>query len=117
MNLRSLHHPKAVMAFDCLLAVGPEHARVFAEAGWTKSQLIARLHELLLIPTKELVRGADGVAEGVPDSIQAEALPKFRPGGILVVYCGGEAGLFSAMIGGWVTGEMGSQPVIKEIAG
>ena len=62
MNLRSLHHPKAVMAFDCLLAVGPEHARVFAEAGWSKSQLIARLHELLLIPTKELVRGADGVA-------------------------------------------------------
>ena len=117
MNLRSLHHPKAVMAFDCLLAVGPEHARVFAEAGWSKSQLIARLHELLLIPTKELVRGADGVAEGVPDSIQAEALPKFRPGGILVVYCGGEAGLFSAMIGGWVTGEMGSQPVIKEIVG
>jgi hypothetical protein len=42
-------------------------------------------------------------------------LPKFRPGGILVVHCGGGAGLFSAMIGGWVTGEMGSQPVLQEI--
>ena len=117
MNLRSLHHPKAVMAFDCLLAIGPEHARVFSEAGWTKKDLLARLHELLLIPTEELVRGAGGVAEGVPETIQAKALPKFRPGGILIVHCGGEAGLFSAMIGGWVTGEMGSQPVVKEITG
>ena len=46
----------------------------------------------------------------------AEAtLPKFRPGGILIVYCGGGAGLFSAMIGGWVNGELGSQPVLREI--
>ncbi|MCH2186471.1 thioredoxin [Myxococcota bacterium] len=117
MNLRSLHHPKAVMAFDCLLAIGPEHARVFSEAGWDKKDLLARLHELLVIPTEELVRGAGGVAEGVPENVQAKALPKFRPGGILIVHCGGEAGLFSAMIGGWVTGEMGSQPVVKEITG
>lgn len=114
-NLRSLHHPKAVLAFDCLLAVGPEHARVFAEAGWTKQQLVTRLHELLVIPKSELVRGAGGIAEGIPEEAPVVALPKFRPGGILVVHCGGEAGLFSAMIGGWVTGEMGSQPVVKEI--
>ena len=36
-------------------------------------------------------------------------------GGILIVFCGGGAGLFSAMIGGWVTGEMGSQTVAREI--
>ncbi len=115
VNLRSLHHPKAVLAFDCLLAVGPEHARVFAEAGWSKQQLVERLHELLVIPKAELVRGAGGIAEGIPEKAPAEALPKFRPGGILVVHCGGEAGLFSAMIGGWVTGEMGSQPVVQEV--
>lgn len=117
VNLRSLHHPKAVMAFDCLLVVGPEHARVFAEAGWTKQQLIERLHALLVIPKSELVRGAGGIAEGIPESVPVDALPKFKPGGILVVHCGGEAGLFSAMIGGWVNGEMGSQPVVKEIEG
>ena len=115
VNMRTLHHPKAVMAFDCLLAVGPEHARVFAEAGWSKEQLTKRLHELLLIPKAELVRGAGGIAEGIPDSVPAEALPKFRPGGILIVHCGGEAGLFSAMLGGWVTGAVGSLPVMKEI--
>jgi hypothetical protein len=115
VNLRSLHHPKAVLAFDCLLAVGPEHARVFAEAGWSKARLVERLHELLVIPRAELVRGAGGIAEGIPESVSAEALPKFKPGGILVVHCGGEAGLFSAMIGGWVSGEMGSQPVLREV--
>ncbi|MBW2385183.1 MAG: thioredoxin family protein [Deltaproteobacteria bacterium] len=115
VNLRTLHHPKMVLAFDCLLAIGPEHARVFEEAGWSKEQLVARLHELLVIPKQELVRGAGGIAEGMPEDLPVPTLPKFRPGGILVVHCGGEAGLFSAMIGGWVTGEMGSQPVLREI--
>ncbi len=114
-NLRTLIHPKLVMAFDCILAIGPEHARVFSEAGWTKERLVARLHELLMIPTTELVRGAGGMAEGVPPEVSAPALPKFRPGGILLVYCGGDAGLFSTMIGGWVTGEVGSQPTLREI--
>ena len=114
-NLRTLIHPKLVMAFDCVLAIGPEHARVFSEAGWSKEQLTARLHELLMIPTPELVRGAGGMSEGVPVDVSAPALPKFRPGGLLIVYCGGDAGLFSSMIGGWVTGEVGSQPTLREI--
>jgi len=113
--LRTLHHPKLLMAFDCVLAVGPEHARVFAEAGWSREQLTQRLHELLLIPGSEFVRGAGGIAEGLPEQLADAALPKFRPGGILVVHCGGSAGLFSEVIGGWVNGEAGSQPVHREI--
>jgi len=115
--LRTLHHPKLVLAFDCLLAIGPEHARVFREAGWSRSQLTGRLHELLRIPGSELARGAGGIAEGIPLASGAEAsqVPKFRPGGILLVHCGGGAGLFSAMMGGWVTGAEGSQPVVQEI--
>jgi hypothetical protein len=113
--LRTLHHPKLPLAFDCLLAVGPEHARVFSEAGWDKARLVARLHELLQLPGGELVRGAGGIAEGVPQKLADATLPKFRPGGLLIVHCGGRAGLFSAMIGGWVTGDMGSQPVLREI--
>jgi hypothetical protein len=113
--LRTLHHPKLLMAFDCVLAVGPEHARVFAEAGWSREQLAERLHELLQIPGSEFVRGADGIAEGLPEQLANATLPKFRPGGILIVHCGGTAGLFSAIIGGWVNGEAGSQPVHREI--
>jgi hypothetical protein len=115
VNLRTVHHPKAVMAFDCVLVIGPEHARVFHRAGWDKAQLVSRLHELLMIPGSELVRGAGGIAEGLPEHVRDATLPKFRPGGILIVHAGGRAGLFSAIIGGWVGGEMGSQPVIQEI--
>ncbi len=115
VNMRTVHHPKLVLGFDCLLVIGPEHARVFAQAGWDKARLCARLHELLAIPGSELVRGADGIAEGLPKSIEGATLPKFRPGGILIVHCGGRAGLFSAIIGGWLGGAQGSQPVIQEI--
>jgi hypothetical protein len=113
--LRTLHHPKLVLGFDCLLAVGPEHARVFREAGWSRERVLARLHDLLRIPGAELVRGAGGIAEGLPESVRDSTLPKFRPGGILLLHCGGAAGLFSAMIGGWANGPLGSQPVWREI--
>ena len=113
--LRALHHPKLVLAFDCLLAVGPEHARLFREAGWSREHLQARLADLLRISGEELVRGAGGIAEGLPEGARNATLPKFRPGGLLLVHCGGEAGLFSAMIGGWAGGALGSQPVVREV--
>ena len=113
--LRTLHHPKLPLVFDCILAVSPEHARVFADAGWDKKRLLDRLHALLQLPGSEIVRGAGGIAEGVPENLAGATLPKFRPGGLLLVHCGGRAGLFSAMIGGWANGATGSAPVIREI--
>jgi hypothetical protein len=115
VNLRTLHHPKLVIAFDAMLAIGPEHSRIFRAAGWSKQRLAERLHELLLIPGAELVQGAGGIAEGMPESVKDATIPKFRPGGILIVHCGGGAGLFSAIIGGWAGGAMGSQTVWNEI--
>ena len=56
-----------------------------------------------------MARGAGGIAEGVRRSTRD--LPKFRPGGLLVAHAGGDAGLFSAIIGGWVSGPAGSSPV------
>jgi len=115
VNLRTLHHPKLVMAFDAMLAIGPEHSRIFRAAGWSKQKLAEHLHELLLIPGAELVQGAGGIAEGLPEAVKDATLPKFRPGGILIVHCGGGAGLFSAIIGGWAGGAIGSQTVWNEI--
>jgi hypothetical protein len=103
------------MAFDCILAIGPEHARVFAEAGWSKAQIVERLGALLQAPGAQLIRGAGGMTEGLPEHLRDATLTKFRPGGLLIVHCGGRAGLFSAMIGGWANGAMGSQPVMREI--
>ena len=51
----------------------------------------------------------------MPAHLANATLPKFRPGGLLVVHCGGGAGLFSSIIGGWANGEVGSAPVCREI--
>ena len=113
--LRTVAHPKLVMAFDAMLVVSPEHARVFRDDGWTRQRLIDELDALLQLPGAELVRGADGIEEGLPEGFASATLPKFRPGGLLVAHAGGTAGLFSAIIGGWVNGETGSQPVTREV--
>ena len=113
--LRVVMHPKLVIGADAMLVVSPEHARVFRIAGWSKARLRAELDELLALPGSELVRGAGGIAEGIPERLAGATLPKFRPGGLLIVHAGGTAGLFSAVIGGWVSGAIGSEPVTREI--
>lgn len=114
--LRTVCHPKLAIVTDAFLVVSPEHARVFKEAGWSKARLKEELHNLLLLPGSDLVRGANGIAEGMPEKYAKATLPKFRPGGLNIVHAGGKAGLFSAIIGGWVgSGPRGSQPVSQEI--
>ena len=115
VSLRSLYHPKLVTRYGCLLAIGPEHARVFGRAGSGKDHLLATLHELLQVPEDELVPGAGGIAEGLPVDQVDGAVPKFRPDELLIVHCGGAAGMFSVMIGGWLTGSRGSQPVCRRV--
>jgi hypothetical protein len=104
-----------VLAFDALVVIGPEHARVFADAGWDRQRLNDELQARLQIPGNELVRGANGIAEGIPAHLENATLPKFAADGLLLAYAGGGAGLFSAIIGGWARGEIGSQPVTKEV--
>jgi hypothetical protein len=115
-GLQSMHHPKLVLGFDAILVMGPEHARVFADAGWGREQIVAGISEHLNRPGSELVRGADGMAEGLPEAFaDAPFLPKFRPGGLMLAYAGGGAGLFSEIIGGWANGDVGSKPVTRAV--
>jgi hypothetical protein len=113
--LRSVVSPKSAMAFDAFLVVSPEHGRVFREAGWSKARLRQELDGLLALDGAELVRGAGGILEGLPDGFARSTVPKFRPGGLLIAHAGGRAGLFSAIIAGWVSGATGSEPVTKEV--
>lgn len=113
--LRTVAHPKLLMGFDAVLVVSPEHARVFRDAGWSRERLVEELDSVLQIHGSEVVRGAGGIAEGLPETFLDTTLPKFRPGGLLIVHAGGTAGLFSAIIGGWVNGAAGSQPVTMEV--
>ena len=103
------------LAFDAAVVLSPEHLRVFRGAGWSKARLRERLAELTLLPPGATTRGAHGIAEGMPDGFDAVELPKFRDGGLLLFTAGGGAGLFSAVIGGWASGSMGSQPVTRRI--
>ena len=114
--LRVVDHPKLAMAGDAVLVVSPDHCRVFLEAGWSKARLREELERLLLLPADEMLVGAGGIAEGLPASLAGKTIPKFRPGGLLIVRAGGGAGLFSAIIAGWAaSGPVGSVPVTKEI--
>ncbi|HEX5095612.1 MAG TPA: thioredoxin, partial [Acidimicrobiia bacterium] len=113
--LRTVAHPKNVIIWDAVLVVSPEHGRVFRDAGWTKARLREELDTLLQIPGEEFVRGAGGIAEGMPEGFREMTLPKFRDGGLLIVHAGGGAGLFSGIIGGWASGAVGSAPVTHPI--
>jgi hypothetical protein len=115
LGLRGVHHPKLPLGFDAILIIGPDHARVFAEAGWSRERLLEELEKDLQLSGAEIVQGAGGIAEGVPESMRDKTIPCFRPGGILIVHAGGGAGLFSAIIGGWANGDTGSQPITREI--
>jgi hypothetical protein len=115
-RLRSSGHPKLVMGMGAMLIVSPEHARVFAAAGWTKARLRAELDRLLMIPGDELARGAGGIEEGMPAAMVAgRSIPKFAPRDLAIVHAGGSAGMFSAILEGWVSGERGSQLTTQEV--
>jgi hypothetical protein len=119
MALENVATPRLRLAFDAMLLVGPEHGRIFKEAGWTRAQVQQRLHELTHSPAGELVRGAGGSPEGLePHWVSDPAMPvaKFAaPDRILIAYAGGDAGLFSMVFGGWAAGEIGSAPVTRSI--
>ncbi len=115
-SLKAIHSVKLAPACDALVVVCPEHHRTFRNAGWSKQRLYEELYRLCEIPGEELVAGARGIAEGGPPSLAGKRVNKFRPGGLLLVRAGGEAGMFSGIIGGWSAGgDLGSNPVTREV--
>jgi hypothetical protein len=117
--LESVAHPKQRLAWDALLVIGPEHGRLFREAGWDRARVREELFRLTTSPAGELVRGAGGSPEGIdPKWVTDPAMPvaKFAsPERILLAYAGGDAGLFSMVYGTWAAGEIGSAPVTRSV--
>lgn len=113
--LLAMPHPKLAFVFDAVVVVSPEHARVFRDAGWTRQMVHDRLMELTHLEGDDVVRGARGMAEGMPEGLAGMRFPKFRDGGLSLVHAGGGAGLFSAVIGGWFSGSGGSMPVTLDV--
>jgi hypothetical protein len=119
-GLEWVGHRRQRLAFDALLVLGPEHGRIYRQAGWDRARVQRELFERSMAPAGELVRGAGAVAEGLEPRFVADPaaqVPKFAaPERILLAHAGGDAGLFSMVYGGWVAGEIGSQPVTRSVA-
>jgi hypothetical protein len=103
-----------------LWVIGPEHAKTIGDAGWTKQDVKRHLFETVQRRAGELEPGPDGAESGRLKTLGAwdpDALvPKFPSAEeIMVVVAGGTAGRFSAVVPGWMGGEIGAHPVTRVI--
>ncbi len=116
-SLVKIGHPRLVQSARAIFVLSPEHYAIYREAGWDRKKIERALYEATIRPGKDLVAGADGIGEGVPASRAGEQIPKFHDDGLMVVRAGGRAGLFSAILPGWLAGRnrLELQPVTKEI--
>lgn len=105
-----------------MLVVGPEHARTFADDGWSKDDLKRHLFETVRVPYRTLLpdeNNGEGTNlrfarqhSGTPD----ELIPKFPSvDAIHVIVAGGTAGRFSMAIPGWLGTKNGSLPTTVPI--
>jgi hypothetical protein len=112
-------HKRQRFACDAITVFGPEHGRILREHGWDRQRVQNALFEASKSPARELTRGHDGIAEGIEEQFvtdPAAEVPKFAaPERILVAHAGGDAGLFSMIYGGWVSGDIGSSPVTRSV--
>jgi len=104
-----------------LFVIGPEHARTIGDERWSKHDVRQFLYETIRRPARELVPGPDGAETGRLENLAEgrapdDAIAKFpSPEEIAIVVAGGTAGRFSAVVPGWIGGEMGSRPVTRRI--
>ena len=125
LALASVWHPKTYPYGDVLLVICPEHVETLKHDGWTKADIRRRIQEVSARPVRELLRDEE-CGEGIPparfgpDGPSAEQLEqriaKFQTAeNIHIVVAGGDAGKFSAIFGGWVSGPGGSIPVSRRV--
>ncbi|MGI9659855.1 MAG: peroxiredoxin family protein [Gaiellaceae bacterium] len=83
---------------NSLFVISPEHARMFAEEGWSKNDLRQAIFAEVKRPAGELNRGetTPTVENAEPDELISKWPSAAR---IQIIVAGGEAGRFSAVIG------------------
>jgi hypothetical protein len=123
--METVAHHKWYRYAEVVLVLCPEHVQTITRDGWTKADIRRCIQEVSAKPLRDLLADADGSAEGLPQRVVGDApleetlaqlVPKFASEeSIQIVVAGGSAGKFSAVIGGWVGGSMGSQMVTKKI--
>ncbi|MEE9277242.1 MAG: TlpA family protein disulfide reductase [Dehalococcoidia bacterium] len=119
-SLDAVSHVKHHGAGEVFVVLSPEHLDTIVESGWSKDDIREQIQLVTARPLRELLRNEEN-AEGIPPERAGDdlerLLPKFRdPSMINIVVAGGEAGKFSAILGGWVSGPMGSISVTRKIS-
>ncbi len=114
-SLKIINHVNMANASDTIIVIGPEHGDVFDRNGWDKKRTTEALHQATTV-------AAGGNLGMITNNSKQNGqrsgkdIPKFRKSGITLIRAGGAAGLFSAVIPGWLmNGEAGTNPVTKEI--
>ncbi len=127
MSMEAIAHVKLHRMDQALLVVSPEHARTFERDGYSKQQLRERIQEATSRPLRDLLPNTNCQKGMIPRNIPKDwldatgaplpealdnPLPKFQsPDHILIAVAGGTAGKFSAAVGGWASGGLGSKAV------
>ena len=133
LSLESVAHVKLRPVGEVMLIVSPEHVRTFAKDHFSKNALRKRIQETAARPLHQVLPDVNcekGVSlssvppnwlnvDGQPtEEALSRLVPKFaHSNDILIVVAGGTAGMFSAILGGWLAGSTGSIAVTKEITG
>jgi hypothetical protein len=104
-----------------LLIVGPEHARTFADDGWSREDLARHLHEHIRLPYRSVLPAADH-GEGTnlrfaktPPAPDAPISKFPSPEEIHILVSGGTAGRFSMAVPGWLGTRNGTRPLTRLI--
>jgi hypothetical protein len=103
-HLVRMGHVRLTQSARAIVVLSPEHYRIYREAGWGRREIERALYEATIRPGREILAGLDGIGEGVAAGRADEMIPKFHDDGIVVVRAGGQAGLFSAVLPGWLAG-------------
>src|SRR5688572_6971376 len=117
LSLVKMGHDRLTQSARAILVLSPEHYAIYKEARWDRKRIERALYEATIRPGSEIVAGKDGIGEGIPASRAGEMVPKFHEDGLMVVRAGGKAGLFSAILPGWLAGRNRAelQLVTKEV--
>lgn len=110
----------ACIGFEALVVIGPEHAKTLAAGGLSKSDVRKFLFENSGVRIDAMAEGVEGAKFKMlypRITIDGEErFQKFRSEqSIRIIVAGGTAGKFSAVLGSWVTGPIGSQLVTYPI--
>ena len=131
LSMDSVAHVKLHRMSEALLVVSPEHVRTLRRDGFSKNDVRAQIQATTSRPLRELLPnetcekgmlpralpsdwlGDDG--QPLPDALD-RPVPKFKQeDDILMVVAGGDAGKFSAVVGGWASGGITSTSVTRRI--